>query len=154
MKVYCFLFKHNGEKYVDYLVWNKHRCSCSSQAACKFRILKNRRLHLERHYGKTQMFFLQARTSTIGLKWTATEHSVIQTKHKTTMHCSRACICSACNAIRTTMALSRDNCLCVSTTATLLQSMTIQAYIDFFLCVCCFEKFMCGRLRKACEQHT
>jgi hypothetical protein len=51
MKVYCFLFKHNGKKYADY--W----CSRGSQAVCKFQILKKRRLHLERHYGKTQLVF-------------------------------------------------------------------------------------------------
>jgi hypothetical protein len=41
---------------------------------------------------------------------TATEHSFLQTEHKTTLHCSRACICSVGNAIRTIMTLSRDNC--------------------------------------------
>ena len=77
------------------------------------------------------------------------------------MHCSRACICSAGNAIRTTMALSRDNCLCVGSNLgppiALSTTATQHDYIGLhwpLSVVCCFEKFMCVRLRKAREQHT
>ncbi len=73
-------------------------------------------IKIRRHFqGEGRGYSYQSRRShaRVGLgrnrlRRNATEHSILQTKHKTTMHCYRACVCSAGTAMRTIKQRSRQ----------------------------------------------
>ena len=56
MKMYCYLYTHNGMKYAEYNCWTCHP-DCATPTACKWQRLKQKRAYLQKKYGKTQLVF-------------------------------------------------------------------------------------------------